>query len=142
MKQITKNKVLIIVWILILVPLAFLNVFNKSLSAWAKGAIIAMWIMTAVFNILRAIRENKDFSLADDVLIIRQTFLKEQRYNLMTIKSWAEYHYKFLGINTGRKIILKTASGIRINLNDNSNSEPFEKLSDYLNSNLSDINEN
>ena len=126
------------VWILLLIGYVFIYVNMDTMSAWEKGLSIGMLVVTALLNVRSTITQNKDFIVMDDELIVRQTFSREKRYSLATIVRWTEHNYRFLGVDTGRKIILETAAGDKIQLHyDEDDSANFEKLSDYLNDNLS-----
>jgi len=140
MKQTTKNKIEILIWILLL-GFNFLYIANKSIEVWEKGVIMIGWIVIALLNLNRMNKRYKDLTLIDDILITIDTFSNEKQYNLKTVLGWTEIHYQTMGFKTGREIILRTASGEKVNFFD-SNSEGFEKLSDYLNENLPSSYEN
>lgn len=140
MKQTTKSKLYITPWILSL-GFNFLSVENQCIGVWEKWIIMICWLVIIALNIKRINEHYKDLTLIDDILIVRDTFKKEKQYNLKTVLSWTENHYQCMGFNTGSEIILRTSSGIKINL-WGKKSEGFEKLSDYLNENLSDKYEN
>ena len=140
MKQTTKNKISIVVWIVVLGLFVFILI-NRPMQIWEKGLVMTLLTITALINIVNANKKNKDFILIDDILIIRQTFSKEKQYSLKNISFWTENKYQLLGFKTGREIIIKTASGILINLFEKKSND-FEKLSEYLNSNLPDAFQN
>jgi len=139
-KQTTKNKISIVVWIFVLGLFVFILI-NRPMQIWEKGLIMTLLVITALINIFNTNKKNKDFILIDDILIIRQTFSKEKQYSLKNISFWTENKYQLLGFKTGREIIIKTASGILINLFEKKSND-FEKLSEYLNSNLPDAFQN
>lgn len=140
MKQTTKNKILIVVWILVLGLFVFLLI-DRPMRIWEKGLIMTLLTITALINIVNTNRKTKDFTLIDDILIIRQLFSKEMQYSLKNVSYWTENQYQLLGFKTRREIIIKTADGILINLFEK-NSKDFEKISEYLNSNLPNAFEN
>jgi len=140
MKQTTKNKISIVVWIVVLGLFVFILI-NRPMQIWEKVLVITSLTIIALINIVNANKKNKDFILIDDILIIRQTFSKEKQYSLKNISFWTENKYQLLGFKTGREIIIKTASGILINLFEKKSND-FEKLSEYLNSNLPDAFQN
>jgi hypothetical protein len=140
MKQTTKNKVLIVIWILVLGLFVFLLI-DRPMKIWEKVLTMTLLTITALINIVNTNRKNKDFTLIDDILIIRQLFSKEMRYSLKNVSYWTENQYQLLGFKTRREIIIKTADGILINLFEK-NSKDFEKISEYLNSNLPNAFEN
>lgn len=139
-KQTTKNKISIVVWIFVLGLFVFILI-NRPMQIWEKGLVMTLLVITALINIFNTNKKNKDFILIDDILIIRQTFSKEKQYSLKNISFWTENKYQLLGFKTGREIIIKTASGILINLFEKKSND-FEKLSEYLNSNLPDAFQN
>jgi|GEM_PF-2661581 len=139
-KQTTKNKISIVVWIFVLGLFVFILI-NRPMQIWEKGLIMTLLVITALINIFNTNKKNKDFILIDDILIISQTFAKEKQYSLKNISFWTENKYQLLGFKTGREIIIKTASGILINLFEKKSND-FEKLSEYLNSNLPDAFQN
>ncbi len=102
---------------------------------WKKETLLVLLIAMAFLNILRNIKNNKDFSLSKDSLLIQQTFSKEKIYNLKNISDWNEYNYHLFGFKTGSKLILELNDGNSIELNK-VNSKEYEKLLKYLNENL------
>jgi len=143
MKQITTNKILVIIWILVLGPLIFFHVSKEEIPAWERILFVIFWVVTALLNVYRAVRDNIDLSLVGEILIVRRIFSKEQQYNLSLVVKWSEYEYKLLGFTTARTITLTIKNEKRINLFDNdSNSSEFKKVSIYLNSNCSHLGEN
>ncbi|MCF6141072.1 hypothetical protein L1S34_07225 [Flavobacterium sp. K77] len=140
MKQSTKNKIRIVVWILLLGLFVF-PIMEQSIKLREKVLTITLLIIAALMNILSSNRKKKDFTLLDDILIIRKTFSKEKQYSLKNISFWTENQYQFLGFKTSREIIIKTTEGIFIQLFEK-NSKDFDKISEYLNSNLPNAFEN
>ena len=93
--------------------------------------LLVLLIAMAFLNILRNIKNNKDFSLSKDSLLIQQTFSKEKIYNLKNISDWNENNYHLFGFKTGSKLILELNDGNSIELNK-VNSKDYEKLLNYL----------
>ncbi|TPG37511.1 hypothetical protein [Flavobacterium pectinovorum] len=139
MKNITRNKILIIVYILI-VGSTFFFLIEREKEFWRKAALFGLGVTTVVLYI-RNINSIIYYRFIDDVLIIRQMFTKQKHYSLQTVSSWSENQYELLGIETGRNIVLSINGGTKIILSK-SNSKDFEKLSDYLNENFPDAFEN
>ena len=136
MKQKTRNIALIIVWIIFLGIYSYYIFFSSnSLEFWEKETLLALLVVAAFLNIRRGIKNNKDFTLSKDSVIIEQTFSKEKIYNLKNISNWNEYNYHLFGFKTGSKLILELNDGNSIELNK-VNSKEYEKLLKYLNENL------
>ena len=142
MRQLRRNKIEILTLVAVIGLLTFSTASKNSLSLWEKVAIIALWIAFALLGIRRIITVYKDFSLHEDVLTIRRTFLKDKMYDLKCLKGWAEYHNSFFGAFVSRTIVLKIKGGKPVDVFDNNNSIEFDGLSDYLNENFAEINEN
>lgn len=139
MKNITRNKISIIVYAL-LVGFTFFVLVEREKELWQKAGLLLLAIITVVLYI-RNINRINYFTFVDDVLIIRQMFTKQKHYSLETVSSWSETQYELLGIKTRRNIVLRLNEGTKINLFKN-HSKDFEKLSDYLNENFSEVFEN
>jgi hypothetical protein len=141
MKLGRKNKIEIFALALVIGLITYSAISNNSLSPWERSLTIASWIMFAALNIRRIIIVDKDFSLHEDILTIRRTFLKEKMYDLKSIKGWAEYHNSLFGAFASRTIVLKIQKQ-GVNLSDKNNAIEFDRLLDYLNENFAEINEN
>lgn len=139
MEQITKNKLSVILYALVVSILAFLLIKRQN-ELWEKAAII---ILAVLFVVLHTVNRNrvKYYTLINDVLITRQIYSKQKQYSLKNVSSWTENHYHLLGIKTGREIIIKIKGVSKIKLYEKS-SKDFEKLSDYLNKNIPEAFEN
>jgi hypothetical protein len=133
MEQTSKNKLLIIVYALLLGFITFVAI-ERQKELCEKLALIVVIITLLLLYIIN-INRIKYYRLIDDVLITRQTFSKQKQYSLKAVSSWTENQYQLLGFKTGREIVLKTKEGTKINLFEK-NSKDFEKLSDYLNENI------
>jgi hypothetical protein len=108
------------------------------MELWEKIAITVGWISIAFFNMKREIKNRKDLKLVGDNLIIKTAFSNEKQHNLKNISSWTENHYYLLGFKTRRQLLLNQLNGNKINLIDY-NSKDFERVSDYLNDNLPNL---
>ncbi|REH01241.1 hypothetical protein [Flavobacterium aquicola] len=135
MNYITKNKVLIIAYALT-IALLFSVFIERQKELWGKTGLIVLAIITVLLYIINT-NKSKYFTLNDDILTVRQTFSKQKQYSLKNVSGWTENHYHLLEIKTSREIVLKMTDGTKINLFKR-NSKDFEKLSDYLNENLSE----
>lgn len=137
MKQTTKIKIQILIWLLLIGLYTFLLI-NRPMQLWEKISITVGWLLIAFFNIKREIKNRKDFKLINDNLIIKTAFSKESLYNLKNISSWTENHYYFLGFKTFRQLLLKQTNEKTLNLIDY-NSKDFKIVSDYLNDKLANL---
>jgi uncharacterized protein YozE (UPF0346 family) len=137
MKQSTKIKIQIIIWALF-IGLITSTIINRPMELWEKISIPFCWVLIAFLNIKREIKNRKDLKLIGDNLIIKTAFSKESHFNLKHISSWTENHYYLLGFKTSRQLLLKQPNGKTIYLIDY-NATDFEKISDYLNDNLANL---
>lgn len=135
MKHIRKDIILIVVWTLCISLLA--SVYIDREKELLKKLVLILLVIILVLLHIKNVSRTKYFTLANDVLIIRQMFSKQKQYSLKDVSGWTENHYELLGFKTGREIILKTKEGTKIYLFKR-NSKDFEKLSDYLNDNIPD----
>lgn len=103
---------------------------------WKKVTAIVLWTLITFINLYR---NSKNFILKSNILTVRQMFRKEKLYDLTTVSSWSENNYHLFGLKTGREIIINTENGLRLKLSD-SNLREFEKLSEYLDGNVSQTN--
>ncbi|MEN2400181.1 hypothetical protein GKZ90_0010355 [Flavobacterium sp. MC2016-06] len=133
MKQTTKNKLLIIVYALVVGLITFLLV-ERQKELWEKLGLIVLFVILVLLYI-KNINRIKYFTLIDDVLIIHQTFSKQKEYSLKAVSGWTENQYQLGEFKTGQEIVLKIKGGTNLNL-FKKNSKDFEKLSDYLNENI------
>jgi len=101
---------------------------------WEKETLLALLVVTAFLKIRKSIKNNKDFTLSKDSLLIQQTFSKEKIYDLKNIFDWNECNYHLFGFKTGSKLILELNDGNSIELNK-VNSKEYEKLLKYLSEN-------
>ncbi|RKR05361.1 hypothetical protein C8C83_4707 [Flavobacterium sp. 90] len=135
MGKMTKDKLLIVFYILLVSSAAFLMI-ERSEELWQKVVLI---IFAVAIMVLYISNTNKIlyYKLIDDVLVTRQLFSKEKQYSLKAISSWTETRYHFLDVNTALVIVLNMNGGTKLNLSKR-NSKDFEKLSNYLNENIPD----
>ena len=124
---------LIFIWVLVISLFSYLLI-KRTADLNEKIVIMILIIILAFLNIKNANTNNKEFSLIDDILVIKQTFSREKKYNIKNLSNWNETQYHFLGFRTNRIIIIKTESGKEIKLIKNE-SKNFEKLSNHLNEN-------
>ena len=135
MKQTKKNKISIFMWIMLIGFCTYIFI-ESQMNVWEKLFSIIGSLTTALLNIKRSIRVNKDFSLINDILVIEQTFSKKREYDLKNLLNWTQTRYHILGIQTSCHILIKTENEKEIILWKNEPKD-FEKLSNYLNENYS-----
>ena len=139
MEHITKNKLLVVIYAILVSVGAFLLV-EREKELWGKLGLMVLAVILIALCIAN-INRIKYYTLIDDILIIRHTFSKEKQYSLKAVSGWTENHYQLLGIKTGREIVIKINGESKIRLFEK-NSKDFEKLSDYLNENSPEAFEN
>ena len=135
MKQTKKNKISIFMWIMLIGFCTYIFI-ESQMNVWEKLFSIIGSLTTALLNIKRSIRVNKDFSLINGILVIEQTFSKKREYDLKNLSNWTQTQYHILGIQTRNYILIETENEKEIILWKNEPKD-FEKLSNYLNENYS-----
>ncbi|PIF34719.1 hypothetical protein CLU81_5380 [Flavobacterium sp. 9] len=135
MKKITKDKLLVVLYSLI-VGSTFYMLLDRYQELWQKAALVMLAVITIVLHIRNANR-TLYYKLIDDVLVTRQIFSKQKKYCLNAVSSWTETQYHFLEVNTALIIVLNMKEGTKLSLSKR-NSKDFEKLSNYLNENIPD----
>lgn len=139
MKNIRKDIILIIIWTLCIGLLACVYIDREKELLKKLSLIISVILLVLLY--IKNVSRTKYYTVINDVLIIRQMFSKQKQYSLKDVSGWTENQYELLGFKTGREIVLKINKGAKISLFKR-NSKDFEKLSDYLNDNISDAFEN
>ncbi len=126
-----------LIWSITVVGYAFLYLYlSPRYSIWQSLAFIIIWITIAFINIRRSIHQSKVISLNGNLLVIKQSFQKEKQLLLSDIQSWDQHDYVTLGIQTGKKIILRLSEQSSVDIWHSDNKTEFGKLVDYLNEHL------
>ncbi|MBZ4034488.1 hypothetical protein K6T82_06905 [Flavobacterium sp. 17A] len=133
MKPITKNKILLLAYILCIGLLAFYY-FDKLEESWEKPTFLFVVMATILLAITNSNRVMY-YTLLGDSLIINRIVSKQKQLNLKTVVDWNENQYELFGIKTKRQIVLKTSDGNKISLFEK-DSKDYKMLSDYLNQNI------
>jgi len=135
MKKMTRDKLLIVLYILLVSSITFV-IIGRSEELWQKvvSIIVAVAIMVLYISNTNRILYYK---LIDDVLVTSQIFSKQKQYSLKTVSSWTETQYHLGEVNTSLIIVLNMKEGTKLILSKR-NSKDFEKLSNYLNENIPD----
>jgi hypothetical protein len=131
----TKDKLLIVLYILLVSSIAFV-IIGRSEELWQKvvSIIVAVAIMVLYISNTNRILYYK---LIDDLLVTSQIFSKQKQYSLKAVSSWTETQYHLGEVNTSLIIVLNMKEGTKLILSKR-NSKDFEKLSNYLNENIPD----
>ncbi len=137
MKQTTKIKFYIFIWLVILSILTYIYINITKLSSLEKVLIISGYFFIAFLNIRKSINTRFDFYLQKDLLTINKLFSNKIEYDLKSLVNWTENHYSLLGFKTGNVIKIQLVNKKIITLYNNEKIN-YEIVSNYLNDNHSE----
>lgn len=137
MKQTTKIKFYIFIWLVLLSILTYIYSNITKLSSLEKALIISGYFFIVFLNVKRTINIRIDYILKKDLLTINKLFSNKTEYDLKNLVNWTENHYSLLGFKTSNVIKIQLVNKKIITLYDNEKIN-FEIVSNYLNDNHSE----
>ena len=104
MKQISKIKFYIFIWLILLSILIYIYINITKLSSLEKALIISGYFFIAFLNVKRTINIRIDYTLKKDILTINKLFSNKTEHDLKNLVNWTENHYSLLGFKTSNVI--------------------------------------
>lgn len=132
MKQITKIKFNIFIWLVLISILTYIYINITKLSSFEKALIISGYFFIAFLNVKRTINIRIDYTLKKDILTINKLFSNKTEHDLKSLVNWTENHYSLLGFKTSNVIKIQLLNKKMITLYDNEKIN-YEIVSNYLN---------
>jgi hypothetical protein len=132
MKQISKIKFYILIWLVLLSILTYIYINITKLSSLEKVLIISGYFFIAFLNLKRTINIRIDYTLKKDILTINKLFSNKTELDLKNLVNWTENHYSLLSFKTSNVIKIQLLNKKMISLYDNEKIN-YEIVSNYLN---------